>query len=80
MLLKLYVTIDDLLKRAQRRLSAKHLPHDPHGDHPQLSAAEVATRLVMRPEGFLFFLSRAFSLLLEIGSYSVIDRFESRQQ
>jgi hypothetical protein len=46
MLLKLYITIDDLLKRIQTRVQPKHLPRDPRGGRPQLSAAEVVTILV----------------------------------
>jgi len=46
MLLKLYVTIDDLLQQVQRGLVPKYLPRDPRGGHPQLSAAEVVTMLV----------------------------------
>jgi len=45
-LLKLFVTLDDLLKRVQAPLAAKQLPRDPRGGHPQLSAAEVLTILV----------------------------------
>src|SRR5215475_13569554 len=46
MLLKLYVTIDDLLQQMQRGLGAKHLPRDPRGGQPHLSAAEVVTMRV----------------------------------
>jgi len=40
-LLKLYVAIDEDLKALQPRLQAKHLPRDPRGGTPTLSAAEV---------------------------------------
>ena len=40
-LLKLFVTLDDLLQRLQPRLVLKHLPRDLRGGQPQLSAAEV---------------------------------------
>jgi hypothetical protein len=46
MLLKLFVLIDDLQQRAQRGLLPKHLPRDPRGGRPQLSASEVVTMLV----------------------------------
>src|SRR5262245_9380079 len=46
MLLKLYVTIDNLRQQMQRGLGAKHLPRDPRGGQPHLSAAEVVTMLV----------------------------------
>ena len=46
MLLKLYVTIDDLLHQMHQGLSPKHLPRDPRGGQPYLSAAEVVTMLV----------------------------------
>ena len=46
LLLKLYVTIDDLLHQAQRGLVPKYLPRDPRGGPSQLSAAEVVTMLV----------------------------------
>src|SRR5262245_8573609 len=46
MLLKLYVTLDDLLPQVQRGLVPKHLPRDPRGSQPQLSAAEGVTMLV----------------------------------
>jgi hypothetical protein len=45
-LLKLYVLIDDLLLQVERGLSPKHLPRDPRGGQPGLSAAEVVTMLV----------------------------------
>ena len=45
-LLKLYVAIDDDLKVLQPQLRAKHLPRDPRGGVPTLSAAEVLTVLV----------------------------------
>jgi hypothetical protein len=45
-LLKLYVTIDDLLQQVGRGLTPKFLPRDPRGGQPQLSAAEVVTMLV----------------------------------
>lgn len=45
-LLKLFVTIDDLLRRIQPQLDVKPLPRAPRGGHPQLSAAEVVTMLV----------------------------------
>jgi hypothetical protein len=45
-LLKLYVAIDDDLKALQPQLRAKHLPRDPRGGSPTLSAAEVLTVLV----------------------------------
>jgi Transposase DDE domain len=45
-LLKLYVTIDDLLQQMHQGLRPKHLPRDPRGGQPQLSAAEVVTMLV----------------------------------
>jgi len=45
-LLKLFVTIDDLLKRLQASLAPQYLPRAPRGGHPQLSAAEVLTILV----------------------------------
>lgn len=45
-LLKLFVTIDDLLKRVQTSLASKQLPRDPRGGQPQLSASEVLTILV----------------------------------
>jgi Transposase DDE domain len=46
MLLKLYVAIDDDLKALRPQLQAKHLPRDPRGGSPILSAAEVLTILV----------------------------------
>jgi len=46
MLLKLYVTIDDLLQQMHQGLLPKHLPRDPRGGQPYLSAAEVVTMLV----------------------------------
>jgi hypothetical protein len=46
MLLKLYVMIDDLLQQVPRGLVPKHLPRDPRGRHPQLSAAAVVTMVV----------------------------------
>ena len=45
-LLKLYVAIDEDLKALQPQLQAKHLPRDPRGGTPVLSAAEVLTILV----------------------------------
>ena len=45
-LLKLYVAIDEDLKGLQPQLQAKHLPRDPRGGTPLLSAAEVFTILV----------------------------------
>ena len=45
-LLKLYVAIDDALTALQPQLQAKHLPRDPRGGAPTLSAAEVLTSLV----------------------------------
>jgi hypothetical protein len=45
-LLKLYVAVDDDLKARQPQLRAKHLPRDPRGGSPTLSAAEVLTVLV----------------------------------
>ena len=45
-LLKLYVAIDEDLKALQPHLQAKHLPRDPRGGTPLLSAAEVLTILV----------------------------------
>jgi Transposase DDE domain len=45
-LLKLYVAIDDDLKALRPQLQAKHLPRDPRGGTPVLSAAEVLTILV----------------------------------
>jgi IS5 family transposase len=45
-LLKLYVAIDEELKALQPRLRAKHLPRDPRGGTPTLSATEVLTILV----------------------------------
>ena len=45
-LLKLYVAIDDDLTALQPQLQAKHLPRDPRGGAPTLSAAEVLTILV----------------------------------
>ena len=45
-LLKLYVAIDDDLKTLRPQLRAKHLPRDPRGGTPLLSAAEVLTVLV----------------------------------
>ncbi len=42
-LLKLYAAIDDDLKALQPQLQAKHLPRDPRGGTPTLSAAEVLT-------------------------------------
>jgi hypothetical protein len=42
-LLKLFVTIDDLLKRVHEGLTPQYLPRDPRGGRPQLSAAEVVT-------------------------------------
>ena len=59
-LLKLYVAIDEDLKALQPQLQRKHLPRDPRGGTPVLSAAEVLTILVWgawralteRPPGF----------------------------
>jgi DDE family transposase len=45
-LLKLYVAIDDDLKALQPQLQAKHLPRDPRGGLPTLTAAEALTILV----------------------------------
>jgi hypothetical protein len=45
-LLKLSVAIDENLKALQLQLQAIHLPRDPHGGTPTLSAAEVLTILV----------------------------------
>ena len=45
-LLKLYVAIDEDLKMLRPQLDAKHLPRDPRGGPPTLSAAEVRTILV----------------------------------
>ena len=45
-LLKLYVVIDEDLKALQPQLQAKHLPRDPRGGTPALSAAEVLTIMV----------------------------------
>lgn len=45
-LLKLYVAIDEDLKVLQPQLRARHLPRDPRGGTPSLSAAEVLTVLV----------------------------------
>ena len=45
-LLKLYVVIDEDLKALQPQLQAKHLPRDPRGGTPALSAAEVWTIMV----------------------------------
>jgi hypothetical protein len=45
-LLKLYVAIDEGLKALQPHLGAKHLPRDPRGGPPTLSAAEGLTALV----------------------------------
>lgn len=45
-LLKLYVAIDGDLNALQPHLQAKHLPRDPRGGRPMLSAAEVLTILV----------------------------------
>ena len=44
-LLKLYIAIDEDLKALQPQLRAKHLPRDPRGGSPTLSAAEVLTHL-----------------------------------
>jgi hypothetical protein len=44
-LLKLYVAIDDDLKALRPQLQANHLPRDPRGGTPVLSAAEVLTIL-----------------------------------
>jgi hypothetical protein len=46
MWLKLFVTIDDLLKRVHDGLRPQYLPRDPGGGQPQLSVAEVVTMLV----------------------------------
>jgi hypothetical protein len=45
-LLKLYVAIDEDLKALRPQLQAKHLPRDPRGGTPVLSAVEVLTILV----------------------------------
>ena len=45
-LLKLYVAIDEDLTVLQPQLQAKHLPRDPRGGTPVLSAAEVLTIVV----------------------------------
>lgn len=45
-LLKLYVAIDEDLKALGPQLQARHLPRDPRGGTPTLSAAEVLTILV----------------------------------
>src|SRR5262245_22384594 len=45
-LLKLYVAIDEDFKALHPQLCAKHLPRDPRGGTPSLSAAEVLTILV----------------------------------
>ena len=45
-LLKLYVAIDEDLTALSPQLQAKHLPRDPRGGTPTLSAAEVLTILV----------------------------------
>lgn len=45
-LLKLYVAIDEDLKALRPHLQAKHLPRDPRGGTPHLSAAEILTILV----------------------------------
>jgi hypothetical protein len=45
-LLKLYVAIDEDLKALRPQLQRKHLPRDPRGGTPMLSAAEVLTILV----------------------------------
>lgn len=45
-LLKLYVALDEDLKALQPQLQAKHLPRDPRGGTPTLSAAEVVTILI----------------------------------
>jgi len=45
-LLKLYVSIDEDLKAMRPQLQAKHLPREPRGGTPTLSAAEVLTILV----------------------------------
>jgi hypothetical protein len=42
----LYVALDDDLKALRPQLQAKHLPRDPRGGTPLLSAAEVLTILV----------------------------------
>lgn len=42
-LLKLYIAIDEGLKVLQPQLRAKHLPRDPRGGSPLLSAAAVLT-------------------------------------
>src|SRR5262245_31105445 len=46
MLLKLYVAIDEDLNALHSQLRAKHLPRDPRGGWPELSAAAVLTILV----------------------------------
>ena len=45
-LLKLYGAIDEDLKALQPQRQAKHLPRDPRGGSPTLSAAEVLTVMV----------------------------------
>jgi hypothetical protein len=45
-LLKLYIAMDDDLKALRPQLRAKHLPRDPRGGTPGLSAAEVLTIIV----------------------------------
>ena len=45
-LLKLYVAIDEDLTGLQPQLRAQHLPRDPRGGTPVLSAAEVLTIVV----------------------------------
>jgi hypothetical protein len=45
-LLKLYIAIDEDLNALQPQLRAQHLPRDPRGGRPVLSAAEVLTLVV----------------------------------
>jgi hypothetical protein len=44
--LKLYVALDEDRKALRPQLRAKHLPRDPRGGHPMLSAAEVLAILI----------------------------------
>ena len=54
-LLKLYVAIDDELKVLQPQLRAKHLPRDPRGGTPLLSATEALLLLRARWQVELLF-------------------------
>ena len=45
-LLQLSIAMDEDLKALQPQLQAQHLPRDPRGGTPTLSAAEVLTILV----------------------------------